>query len=148
MMDRLKHRGKIADKELLFEEAAVLAGTMLMGSGISGSRPNAHDSTVGLPTLVQKIADYRDAFYQQLLAGVDGEHAERLEARSGGRLNSLSAARGSTSIIIWPSAAPNNCSTCTWRSFLPAWDTSRRPGARFAWCPWPRRGCSATCNAA
>ncbi|MGA2799367.1 MAG: hypothetical protein ABSE63_17430, partial [Thermoguttaceae bacterium] len=78
MLDRLKTRGKIADKELLFEEAAVLAGTMLMGAGVSGSRPNAHDSTIGLPTLVQKIADYRDAFYQQLLARVDGEHAQRL----------------------------------------------------------------------
>jgi hypothetical protein len=79
MMDRLKNHGKVADKEVLFEEAAVLAGTILMGSGVSGSRPNAIDSTVNLATLVQKIADYRDAFYQQLLGRVDGAHAERLK---------------------------------------------------------------------
>jgi len=78
MMDRLRNPGKLAHKELLFEEAGVLAGTILMGSGISGSRPNAHDSTVSLATLVQKIADYRDTFYRQLLAGLDGPHAERL----------------------------------------------------------------------
>ena len=54
-------------KQVLFEEAAVLAGTMLMGSGVSGNRPDAHDSTVTLATLVQQIAVYRDAFYEQLL---------------------------------------------------------------------------------
>ena len=110
---------------MLFEEAAVLAGTMLMGSGVSGSRPDAHDSTITLATLVQKIADYRDAFYQQLLARVDGEHAERLGAKRR-RCSSRSAAHGSTSIITWPSAAPNNCSTSTWRSFFP--DGIRRGG--------------------
>ena len=81
-MDRLKDGNEIKDKEILFEEAAVLAGTMLMGSGISGSRPNAHDSTVGLPALVQKIADYRDAFYQQLIQRVKGQHAQRLKRES------------------------------------------------------------------
>ena len=79
MMDRLNGEGEVHYKEILFEEAAVLAGTMLMGSGISGSRPNAHDSTVSLPTLVQKIADYRDAFYQQLIERVKGQHAQRLK---------------------------------------------------------------------
>ena len=79
MMDRLQNRGKIADKEALFEEAAVLSGTILMGSGVSGSHPNAHDSTISLATLVQKIADYRDAFYQRLLAGLEGVHAQRLK---------------------------------------------------------------------
>jgi len=78
MMDRLENRGKVPYKEVLFEEAAVLAGTMLMGAGISGSQPHAHDSTVSLPALVQKIADYRDAFYQQLLHRLEGSHAQRL----------------------------------------------------------------------
>ena len=93
MMDRLKTRGKIADKELLFEAAAVLAGTMLMGSGISGSRPNAHDSTIGLPTLVQKIADYRDAFYQQLLARVERRTCTAARARSGALKQPFGGAR-------------------------------------------------------
>ena len=39
MLDRLIHHGKLSREQVLFEEAAVLAGTMLMGSGISGSRP-------------------------------------------------------------------------------------------------------------
>ena len=39
MLDRLAHHGKLPRKQVLFEEAAVLAGTMLMGSGVGGSRP-------------------------------------------------------------------------------------------------------------
>ena len=82
MLDRLEHRGRLPRKQVLFEEAAVLAGTMLMGSGISGDRPDAHDSTVTLATLLQKIAAYRDAFYEQLLRNLTGPHAERLRAES------------------------------------------------------------------
>ncbi len=65
--------------EALFEAAAVLAGTMLMGSGVSGNRPDAYDSTVTASTVIQRIADYRDAFYERLLKRVSGEHAERLQ---------------------------------------------------------------------
>ena len=77
-MDRIRGRGKTPLKELLFEEASVLAGTMLMGSGVSGSRPDEHDSTVTLATLVEKIAAYRDAFYKRLLGRLKGVHGERL----------------------------------------------------------------------
>ena len=69
MLDRLEHHGRLRYKQMLFEDAAVLAGTMLMGSGVSGNRPDAHDSTVTLATLVQKIANYRDTFYERLLRG-------------------------------------------------------------------------------
>jgi len=56
--------------QLLFEAAAVLAGTMLMAAGTSGSGPDAHDSSVTLAVLVPKIARYRDAFYEGLLNSV------------------------------------------------------------------------------
>jgi hypothetical protein len=78
MMNRIHDRGKLSVKEVLFEEASVLAGTMLMGSGVSGSRPDQHDSTVTLATLVQKIAAYRDAFYKRLLDRQQGTHGDRL----------------------------------------------------------------------
>ncbi len=82
MLDRIQHHGRLSRKQVLFEEAAVLAGTMLMGSGISGNRPDAHDSTVTLATLVQKIAVYRDAFYEQLLVKMQGSHGDRLRAEA------------------------------------------------------------------
>ena len=82
MLDRLANRGRLPYKQVLFEEAAVLAGTMLMGAGVSGNRPEAHDSTVTLATLVQKIAVYRDAFYEELLQRLDGAHAKRLRAEA------------------------------------------------------------------
>ena len=82
MLDRLAHHGRLSPKQVLFEEAAVLAGTMLMGSGVSGNRPDAHDSTVTLATLVEKIAVYRDAFYEELLRKLTGPHAERLRAEA------------------------------------------------------------------
>jgi hypothetical protein len=64
--------------ERLFEAAAVLAGTILMGAGVSGSGPSYHDSTVTLSKLVPRIARYRDGFYQRLLKELPGPHGERL----------------------------------------------------------------------
>jgi hypothetical protein len=64
--------------ERAFEAGAVLAGTILMAAGTSGSGPATFDSTVTLSKLVPKIARYRDAFYKRLIAGVGGEHGERL----------------------------------------------------------------------
>ncbi len=68
--------------ERLIEAAAVLAGTVLMGAGVSGAGPNHHDSTVTLSKLVPRIARYRDAFYQRLLKALPGAHGERLRAES------------------------------------------------------------------
>ena len=82
MLDRLSRHGRLPHKQVLLEEAAVLAGTMLMGSGVSGNRPDAHDSTVTLATLVGKIAIYRDVFYESLLKKLTGAHAERLRAEA------------------------------------------------------------------
>jgi hypothetical protein len=62
----------------LFEAAAALCGTILMGAGVSGAGPTYHDSTVTLSGLVQRIARYRDEFYKRLLAAVPGPHGERL----------------------------------------------------------------------
>jgi hypothetical protein len=82
MLDRIEHRGTLTYDEMLFEAAAVLAGTMLMGARVSGSRPDAHDSTTNLASLLQQIAHYRDTFYDHLLAGLKGPHAERLRAEA------------------------------------------------------------------
>jgi hypothetical protein len=82
MMERIEHRGTLPYDEMLFEAAAVLAGTILMGSRISGNRPEAHDSSVTLSWLVQQIAVYRDTFYDRLLAQMEGPHAERLQAEA------------------------------------------------------------------
>ena len=139
MLDRLEQHGRLSCKQVLFEEAAVLAGTMMMGSGVSGNRPDAHDSTVTLATLVQKIANYRDAFYEQLLVRLQGAHAERLRPRPR-RCGSRSAGPGSTSIIFWPAAGRNNCSTSTWLTCLPPSAARRPPPGTPTWCRWPRRG--------
>jgi hypothetical protein len=62
----------------LFESAAVLAGTILMASGISGEGPTSHDSDTKLATLIPKIARYRDEFYKRLIEKVPGELGEQL----------------------------------------------------------------------
>lgn len=74
--------GREFDSERLFESAAVLAGTILMGAGVSGSGPTWYDSSVTLGVLVQKIARYRDAFYKQLLEKLPGAHGERLRSEA------------------------------------------------------------------
>ncbi len=79
---RVEQSDPIPRDQRLFEAAAVLAGTMLMGSGISGSGPDSHDSGTTLATLLPQIAAYRDVFYEQLLDRIDGAHAERLRAEA------------------------------------------------------------------
>ena len=64
--------------ELAFEAAAVLAGTILMSSGISGYGPETHASTVSLGGLLAQIAAYRDEFYRQLIMKLKGSHGARL----------------------------------------------------------------------
>ncbi len=68
--------------ERLFEAAAVLAGTVLMGAGICGTGPTHYDSSVTLSKLVQKIARFRDRFYQSLLDNLKGDHGDRLRAEA------------------------------------------------------------------
>ena len=60
-----------------FPRAAVLAGAILMSSGVSGSGPDTHDSTVTLGQLLPRIAQLRDEFYNHLLDGLQGPHGER-----------------------------------------------------------------------
>src|SRR5262245_23597754 len=64
--------------EVLWEAAAVLAGTILMAAGISGAGPETHDSSTTLSTLIPRIARYREAFYANLMQELKGKHAERL----------------------------------------------------------------------
>ncbi len=78
LLGRVEQPGERDRGELLLEAAAVLAGTVLMATGISGRGPGAHDSTQTLAVLMPAIARYRDQFYQQLLEKMSGPHAERL----------------------------------------------------------------------
>jgi hypothetical protein len=68
--------------ERRFEAAAALAGTVLMGAGISGSGPAVYDSGTTLAGLVPRVARYRDGFYKRLLADVTGLHGDRLRAEA------------------------------------------------------------------
>ncbi len=82
LVERTLTPGELPAEEVLFEAAAVLAGTILMASGISGRGPETHDSATTLAVLVPKIAAYRDAFYVRLLSSVQGAHGERLRAEA------------------------------------------------------------------
>ena len=73
--------GNLDPDELWFEAAAVLAGTILMASGTSGSGPDTHGSATTLGTLVQQIAAYRDVYYEQLLAEPPANTASGFAAR-------------------------------------------------------------------
>jgi hypothetical protein len=82
-----------ARNERLFEAAAVLAGTILMGAGVSGAGPSYHDSSVTLSKLVPRIARYRDEFYKKLLEQLPGEHGKRLRAESEARKQPFAGVR-------------------------------------------------------
>jgi len=84
---------ELAPEELLFEAAAVLAGIILMASGISGNGPAAHDSTTTLTTLLPRVAGYRDVFYERLMSRVGPGHRERLRQEAAERRQPFGAAR-------------------------------------------------------
>lgn len=69
----------VSPEGILYETGAVLAGTMLMGSGICGEGPQTHDSSVSLASLMPVIAAYRDRFYENLIQRVDEGMQHRLE---------------------------------------------------------------------
>jgi hypothetical protein len=66
-------------EERLFDASAVLCGTILMASAISGSGPGTHDSAVSLSHLLPKVARQRDLFYAHLLQTATGKRAKRLK---------------------------------------------------------------------
>jgi hypothetical protein len=76
--DWMKSVANLPHEDVLFEGAAVLAGTMLMASTISGAGPQTYDSGANLGSLLPKVARQRDAFYAQLLESLQGPLAERL----------------------------------------------------------------------
>ncbi len=78
LIARLHTEKELPVDELLMEAATVLAGTMLMASGISGWGPTANDSTTTLISLIGPIALYRDQFYADVLSRMEGPHASRL----------------------------------------------------------------------
>lgn len=81
LMRRLEETD-IPRDELLFEAAAVLAGTILMASGVSGEGPGTYDSSISLARLLPQIARYRDEFYNRLFKKASGPHSERLRAEA------------------------------------------------------------------
>lgn len=82
LLERFDEPTGLPREEVLYEAAAVLAGTILMASGVSGSGPDTHDSDTSLATLMPRIAAYRDEFYISLLARLTGPHGDRLRAEA------------------------------------------------------------------
>ncbi|MFM8890702.1 MAG: hypothetical protein ACKOTB_03590, partial [Planctomycetia bacterium] len=69
--------------ELRRESAAVLAGVMLMASGLSGHGPGAASAGLPLADLLPRIAGYRDEFYRWMMTELPPEHRARLEEEAG-----------------------------------------------------------------
>ncbi|MGE0759808.1 MAG: hypothetical protein AB7O38_22515, partial [Pirellulaceae bacterium] len=93
LMRRLDMEPDIPLAELKLEAGAVLAGTILMGAGVSGSGPEAYDSETTLTKLLPRIASYRDAFYDELIGMTTGLHRDRLLAEMQERRQPFGGAR-------------------------------------------------------
>lgn len=93
LLSRLRDQPDLDRDELMSEAASVLAGTILMASGINGWGPSAHTSDVTLGSLMEPIAQYRDAFYENRLNAITGPHADRLAGEQKLRRQPFGAAR-------------------------------------------------------
>ncbi|MEZ6128838.1 MAG: hypothetical protein R3C59_09160 [Planctomycetaceae bacterium] len=84
ILNSLQHWMETSDdipaEERLFDASAVLAGTILMASAISGSGPDTYDSSISLTSLLPVVARQRDRFYQTLLETSSGSRRKRLLA--------------------------------------------------------------------
>ncbi len=78
LLRRLDDVTEFPREEIVFEAASVLAGTILMASGVSGEGPSSFDSNTCLSRLLTPIARYRDEFYERLFSKTSGRHADRL----------------------------------------------------------------------
>ena len=65
--------------QLRRESAAVLAGVILMASGLSGHGPGAASASLPLADLLPRIAGYRDAFYRWLMTQLPEDHRQLLD---------------------------------------------------------------------
>ena len=93
LLSRLRDEPEVDRDELIVEAATVLAGTILMASGITGWGPGAYTSDITLGSLMKPIAAYRDAYYEDRLARIQGKHAERLASEQQLRRQPFGAAR-------------------------------------------------------
>ena len=93
LMARVTNTKDLSKDELLTEAAAVLAGTMLMASGICGASPTSIASTTTVMDLLTNIAAYRDAFYIEYLPRLEGKHGRRLAVEAKIRRQPLGGAR-------------------------------------------------------
>ncbi len=93
LLGRVTDHPELDRGEMIAEAAAVLAGTILMASGVSGWGPGAHTSDVTLGSLMKPIATYRDAFYEDVLQRISGQHAARLKDEQQLRRQPFGAAR-------------------------------------------------------
>jgi hypothetical protein len=65
--------------QLRRESAAVLAGVILMASGLSGHGPGAASASLPLADLLPRIAGYRDEFYRWFMTQLPAEHRQLLD---------------------------------------------------------------------
>jgi hypothetical protein len=93
ILARTQEQRTVDDRELLREGSICLAGTILMGSGISGAGPSAHDSNMTLQDLVVIISAYRDQFYVDALKQLPPAHRQRLEQEAQVRRQPFGASR-------------------------------------------------------
>jgi hypothetical protein len=78
LLDWAAKQKRVDADEVLFDISAVLCGTILMASSISGDGPECHDSNVTLSSLLPRVARQRDEFYARLVQTATGARAKRL----------------------------------------------------------------------
>ena len=78
LLEWLETHEDLPEEERLFDASAVLTGTILMASSISGSGPETFDSNVSLASLLPQVARQRDAFYARLMDNASGARLKRL----------------------------------------------------------------------
>jgi hypothetical protein len=117
--------------ELRWESSAVLAGVMLMASGLSGHGPGAPQAALPLADLLPRIAGYRDAFYRWLFTRLPAAHRGRLEQEASRLRQPFAGVRRHINGVL-----------AGWRARCPRPRPGCCRGSPVAWSPPDRRSIS------
>ena len=136
LLDWTGQQQRLSLDERYYDAAAVLSGTMLMASSISGAGPESHDSSVNLISLLPKVARQRDAYYERLMTEAKGARRTRLRHEAKVTQQPFGHIRQHLNIVL-RGAGRRRCRTGTCRGFMRSSAIRRRRANKARGCRPP-----------
>ena len=138
LLDWIGRAKKLSLDERYYDAAAVLSGTMLMASSISGPVPRSHDSNVNLVSLLPKVARQRDAYYERPDDRSQGTRRTRLRQEAKVTQQPFGHIRQHLNIVLARHGAGTGAGPARFRNLRAARLSAGGPRTKRPGCRLPR----------